>query len=468
MSMGGGSGGGSVVQQTAPWAANQAGMIGSMAALQAGQVAAKSLTDAMGAINQSYISASKSIQPYTQEGLQSLDKLNSYIGLAPVNPGAAPDVPVNKLGNPIYATSANGKSGLVGYDDPTFQKLYHSALSLAPNQPGNVAPGTDQAHVITSVAQQLMGKSNPTVGEQNFLSQFMGTMGGPGEVGKDFLTDFAQPYNDQFTQDTKLYNLDKENYDYSKGLYDQYTASGPMSADDVYNDITSQPGYSAQLNQGIDAIQKSGSASGYLGSGRVLKELNTYGQNTLSQFYNNTLTRLQQLAGSGQQAATTQAGLASNQGNSLASLYSSIGDAQANALLTSANARSQALVAANQQFSTVGGGGGSGAGIGQAIGAIGSIASAFSAKQLKEGFKKINTADILKQVNQLDIEKWKYKELATEHLGCYAGQFKEVFGVGDGNTINLIDCVGILMASVQELTKKLDDITKEISHKEVQ
>lgn len=452
MGGGGGSSGGTVVQQTAPWAAKAAGQIGLTAAKAAGDAASAGIESAMQQLNQQFISASKTIQPYTQEGVQSLNKLNSYIGLNPYNPGKEPVKPTKEsLMDSITSSQVrNWAYQNAQYDGP--DKIVSDPTANAwANKPVKNAwyitdPTTGQ--LIGHMAPQA-GESQPTGAQLTRVPEWYKEVQGvlAGEESK---------------REMPLYDLNKENWDYAKSSFDEYTAKGPMTTDQIYNDITNQPGYQAQLEQGIGAIEKSGSAKGYLGSGRVLKELNSFGQGTLSTFYNNTLSRLAALAGSGQEAANTQAGMFSNLGSNLASLHSSLGDVQANSILAGAKSQSDALIAANQQFKTIGGGGGGGGGIGQAIGAIGSLASSFgfSSKQLKEDFEGIDTAQILERVNQLDIEKWKYKGIDTKHLGPYAEQFQEVFGIGDGKTINLIDTVGILLASVQELSHKLDCITR--------
>ncbi len=55
---------------------------------------------------------------------------------------------------------------------------------------------------------------------------------------------------------------------------------------------------------------------------------------------------------------------------------------------------------------------------------------------------------------------WRYKEglgLASEkrHVGPFAEDFKESFGLGDGKTIDMVDTAGILLASVKGLAKKV-------------
>jgi hypothetical protein len=455
---GGGQTGGTVVQSTAPWAADLAGQYGSAAAAQAGAEASASMQEAIKAINTQYVSAAKTMQPYTQEGVQALNKLNSYLQLNAYNPGNAPTLKtLDELKKGINSSAVRDyilNNSILTPTSGTRKVDYYTPTDAAYNYSGVGSYDNRSEFAVADAKNGGKGNIGQSIaGYDQVGPGYYGSVTGISmNLSDKIKTQLAQ---DQLDALKPQYELDKSNYDFAKAEYDKYQAQGPMTAEQIANDITNQPGYQAELTQGIDAIQKAASSRGYVGSGRILKELNSWGQNTLSTYYGNTLNRLAALAGSGQQAATTVAGLNANQGNNLASLYSSLADTKANATLAGAKARSEALIAGNQRFDVIGQQSTGGGGIGQALGAIGSIASAFSAKHLKEDFKTINTQDILDKVNQLDIEKWKYKGINVDHIGPYAGQFKEVFGVGDGQSINLIDAVGISLAANQELTKRL-------------
>ncbi len=109
-----------------------------------------------------------------------------------------------------------------------------------------------------------------------------------------------------------------------------------------------------------------------------------------------------------------------------------------------------------------------GEGIGSTFGGIGGLLTGgaaiakvfgFSSKKLKKDFKSINKAEMLRRVNNLDVERWKYKLAdGEEHIGPYAEDFKKQFKTGDGVTINLLDAIGVLFASVQALTTEIEDL----------
>lgn len=446
MSMGGGGGGqqgGSVVQYTAPWAAELAGTYGvdaSMAAMQANNAA---MNNALNSVNKLYQDAKYTLQPYRTTGVQALNKLNQYLGLDPYNPGAAPKLQSAWEDNDIKSLQQQGLTLAKQYLPENITKINQAN----PNDPALLNWN------VGSVAAQLAGddKAKKDLMVQNFLNSFMGAGGSLGGGLNSVLDQRNQAYKAE-------YDANLPEWEQNKKWYDQYSAEGPLTSTQIADKITNLPGYAAQLDQGTQAIAKNASSKGYLGSGRVLKELMSYGQNTLSQFYGDELSRLAGLAGQGAQAASQTSNNAMQQGSSLASLYQSIGENNANALLAAGNARAQATIAANQKFDVIGGsdGGGGMGGIGGLLGGVGSLVSAFkSSKELKDKTSTPSTAEILDNVSQMSLDKWKYKGIDREHIGPYAEQFQELFGVGDGKTINIIDAVGVLLGAVKELNMQV-------------
>jgi len=67
----------------------------------------------------------------------------------------------------------------------------------------------------------------------------------------------------------------------------------------------------------------------------------------------------------------------------------------------------------------------------------------------------------LEQLCSIPVEGWTYRTGygdEGDHIGPYAEDFKEAFGVGDGKTIAFIDMMGVLMRSVQELAAEVREI----------
>ena len=68
------------------------------------------------------------------------------------------------------------------------------------------------------------------------------------------------------------------------------------------------------------------------------------------------------------------------------------------------------------------------------------------------------------KIEDLPVERWRYKEGLglgdSDHIGPYAEDFKETFGVGDGVTINLLDAVGVGLSATKGLAKKVKKLEK--------
>lgn len=470
MGGGGGSSGGAVVGGAAPWAAALAGQYQASAASAAADAAQQATNDAINNMNRMYQTARHDVQPYRTEGVQALNKLNQYLQLEPYNPGLAPDKPVfktstdflDKITKKQVRNEIMMNSGQVGVGNNIGQSFQHAQY---------FGPGADDP---TLQADYGRGWVKVPAGEQNpgglTIAQY-GT--GPGAFLQDpriqqaVRNELAQEManNENATYDTRLssYNQDLAEYNQNLDWYNQYKAQGPFTQEQITENISNLPGFQAQQAQGVDAIQKAASAKGYLGSGRVLKELSQFGQANLGQFYGQELDRLSNLANMGASAANTTAGLSANHGNALSQLYTNLGDTKANSLLAGGNALAQSLLAANQEYKVVGqqdsGGGGLG-GLGSVLGGIGSIASAFSSREFKDKIGMPSKEAILESVKQLDVDLWRYKDIDRTHLGPYAEDFKEAFGVGDGKTINLIDMMGVLFVAVQTLSKQVEDLKR--------
>lgn len=115
-------------------------------------------------------------------------------------------------------------------------------------------------------------------------------------------------------------------------------------------------------------------------------------------------------------------------------------------------------------------------GFGQLLGTGLSIAAKAgwpSSKKFKEGMKPIDEAKILAGLRKLKVESWRYKEVAAPkpmkmpkepaHIGPYAEDVKKHLGesVAPGGTyIDAASMSGVLVASIQALSKKVDALEK--------
>jgi len=111
----------------------------------------------------------------------------------------------------------------------------------------------------------------------------------------------------------------------------------------IADQVMQTPGYQAQLDQGIRSIDRAAPLVGGMYSGRRMKALNDYGQQTFGGYYQNWLDRVGGLAGQAQTSANAigQAGMqnASNVGG----LMVQGANARAQGSMNSANAWSGAI-----------------------------------------------------------------------------------------------------------------------------
>lgn len=93
-----------------------------------------------------------------------------------------------------------------------------------------------------------------------------------------------------------------------------------------------------------------------------------------------------------------------------------------------------------------------------------------SSRTKKTDFETVDADSMLDKISRLEISEWRYKddESATRHVGPMAEEFKEVFGMGDGKTINVVDSAGIAFAAIQGLHAQLDAKDRRIAELEAE
>lgn len=390
-----------VIQQTNPAIAMQAGLIGSEAAGEASNLDSAAISNGIQALNTQYNAAVSGLQPAEQSGVQALDQLNQYLGLSPYQP-TAPTAPTAPPTTPTGLDSLYSQAtGLL----PQLSAINKASGDNTPqtvadwNNP-NLTATQNQENLIASVATQLGSGGVPTNGtvlgsggteatktsqdpnamnpaDLNFLSAYTGAGGTIGGSGVNLNTALTAGPEATYQSELPQYQQQLANYNQDQAWAQQYAT--PLTQSQITQNITNQPGFQANLNQGLSAVQSSDAAKGYVGSGAILKDLMSYGQNQLSTYYGQTLSNLAAEAGAGNSAAATQAGAATQLGANTASADENLGETQANAALASGNSLMNALVSANQQFGTMQTGqssstssssGFNGSGLGSALGAL--------------------------------------------------------------------------------------------------
>lgn len=96
--------------------------------------------------------------------------------------------------------------------------------------------------------------------------------------------------------------------------------NGQTEADAALGRFQTSPGYQFQMNEGVNALDRSAAARGGLYSGAQGKALTEYGQGVANQEFNNRLSTLAGMAGSGQAAGNVLSELAMGRGAAEAGL----------------------------------------------------------------------------------------------------------------------------------------------------
>jgi len=97
--------------------------------------------------------------------------------------------------------------------------------------------------------------------------------------------------------------------------------------------------------------------------------------------------------------------------------------------------------------------------------------TAMSSKKAKDRIGRVIEGEVVKKIKSMPLDRWRYKKEIVpdeaaeggqrEHIGPYAEDFKERFGVGDGRTIDFIDAIGVLFASAKGQAKEIDKLKAE-------
>lgn len=94
--------------------------------------------------------------------------------------------------------------------------------------------------------------------------------------------------------------------------------------------------------------------------------------------------------------------------------------------------------------------------IGQGLGAYGMYAAMASSESYKDD--KGIEEDILDKLMEVDVHRWEYLWDDREHIGPFAEEFNEAFDLPESKQINIIDMLGVMMGSIQELAKEVREL----------
>lgn len=228
------------------------------------------------------------------------------------------------------------------------------------------------------------------------------------------------------------------------GLEDEYgklTGDPGAFINNMGKGYQQSPGFEFAMKRALGAANQSSAAGGMAGSPAAQEWSQGIASNMAAKDYNNWLQNALGAYNRGLSGRENMFGTGAKMG-------ADFGNTIGNVELQKALLKYMGQNAENQREGEMWGALGSG------IGAIGS-ALAFSSQALKDRVDTPSTSDILNNVRELSLDRWKYKGVDQAFLGPYAEEFTKRFGVGDGKTINLIDAVGVLLGAVKELDKKI-------------
>ena len=91
------------------------------------------------------------------------------------------------------------------------------------------------------------------------------------------------------------------------------------------------------------------------------------------------------------------------------------------------------------------------------------IAAMFSDKNMKHDIHSIDYQDILDRLDSMPVQSWKYNGSEITHVGPMAQDFQAAFGLGNGRVINVVDAIGVLMASIRALSEEVRSLKAKVA-----
>ncbi len=151
-------------------------------------------------------------------------------------------------------------------------------------------------------------------------------------------------------------------------------------------------------------------------------------------------------------AATMQQGYgtAITGNNSAGNLYGNIYNGQLNAYNADQNASA-----------------GMSSGFGKLAGQLGAAYILSSSRKVKNKRGDVDAEKVAENVKKMPIDRWRYRKGISadqaDHTGPYAEDFQKRFKLGDGRSIHVADGIGVALAAVKGVAKKLDKLDKRVA-----
>lgn len=245
--------------------------------------------------------------------------------------------------------------------------------------------GSDQKAAIKKASKQAMG----------YLDAGAEQARGDITSGADAAYSYLNPILETGTKANKLYAA--------------YTgALGPEAQREAFASFEHDPGFAAELEGGVNALDRSATARGGLYSGAAMKAVHDYGRTKIGESFDRRMNMLSPLASQGAGAAGAAAGIASNTGNTLGNLSFGLGQQKA----------SNAINRGNALASTAG------MGWQNALNLAGTAAKAWAASDIRV---KRDIEHIGELPSGLPVYRFKYIWGDEDHIGVMAQEAVERF-----------------------------------------
>jgi len=105
-------------------------------------------------------------------------------------------------------------------------------------------------------------------------------------------------------------------------------------------------------------------------------------------------------------------------------------------------------------------------GLGQLAGQLGA-AYIISSKKLKNKRGDVDAEKVADKVKKMPIDRWRYRKGISvdqaDHTGPYAEDFQKRFKLGDGKSIHVADGIGVALAAVKGVAKKVEKLDKRLA-----
>ena len=277
------------------------------------------------------------------------------------------------------------------------------------------------------------------------------------------------------------------------GYTPQYAAEDYITPDigaEMSNYLRATPGYQFRMDEGVNALNRAAAAKGMLYSGAQQKALTQYGQGMADQTYNALLDRIANLYTGGQNAALGLGGIGAQTAQGVAQSQLASGQAQAQGIYNSYNARQSAYNTGQQNLwgalglgtgilGSTGALSGIGAGISSlfapaaaegitaGLGGYSALMAAFSDKRTKKHIKPLQKS-ALKKINRLNPVTFKYKDEfgGTRETGYVADEVEKVApgavvrGPGGLRMIKPLAMNALLVQAVQEQQEQINHLRR--------